>query len=103
MEKQDQLFAVWLLQRGYANELTQAERFALAIRKNECTEEMLSVIGGNIDVFMNLGQPITASNLQPFLQDKFQLANKLIKFWIANPKDTNAVFFFNECRKLDIL
>ena len=37
MEKQDQLFAVWLLQRGYANELTQAERFALAIRKNECT------------------------------------------------------------------
>ena len=71
MEKQDQLFAVWLLQRGYANELTQAERFALAIRKNECTDEMLAVIGGNIDVFMSLGQPITASNLQPFLQDKF--------------------------------
>jgi hypothetical protein len=34
-----------------------------------------------------------------FMQEKFDMAKKLIKFWSENPKDTNAVFFFNECRK----
>jgi hypothetical protein len=33
------------------------------------------------------------------MQEKYDMAKKLIKFWSENPKDTNAVFFFNECRK----
>jgi hypothetical protein len=35
----------------------------------------------------------------PFMQEKYAMASKLIKFWSENPKDTNAIFFFNECRK----
>lgn len=96
MERQ---IAVWLLQRGYAEDLEQGARFAEALAKNECTEEMLEVLGHNIDVFMTVGGPVTAENLLPFMQEKYSMAQKLIKFWGENPKDTNAIFFFNECRK----
>jgi hypothetical protein len=60
---------------------------------------MLETLGHNIDVFMTVGGPVTAENLLPFMQEKYEMAQKLIKFWSENPKDTNAVFFFNECRK----
>ena len=96
MEKQ---IAVWLLQRGYAEDLEQGIRFAESLAKDECSEEMLDTLGHNIDVFMTVGGPITAENLLPFMQEKYAMASKLIKFWSENPKDTNAIFFFNECRK----
>ncbi len=96
MEKQ---IAVWLVQRGYADNLEQGIRFAQALANNECTEEMLDTLSHNIDVFMTVGGPVTAENLLPFLLDKYSTATKLIKFWNENPKDTNAIFFFNECRK----
>ncbi|MCR5758686.1 MAG: hypothetical protein K6F95_12405 [Selenomonas sp.] len=99
MEKQ---IAVWLVQRGYADDVEQGVRFAEALAKNECTEEMLETLGHNIDIFMTVGGPITAENLMPFMQEKCNMAKKLIKFWSENPKDTNAIFFFNECRKHDV-
>lgn len=99
MEKQ---IAVWLVQRGYADNLEQGIRFAQALANKECTEEMLDALGHNIDVFMSVGGPVTADNLLPFLLDKYNMAQKLIHFWNENPKDTNAIFFFNECRKLGI-
>ncbi len=95
----EKLIAVWLLKRGYADDVEQGIRFAEALAKNECTEEMLETLGHNIDVFMTVGGPVTAENLLPFMQEKYEMAQKLIKFWSDNPKDTNAVFFFNECRK----
>ncbi len=95
----DKQIAVWLLKRGYADDVEQGVRFAQALANNECTEEMLETLGHNIDVFMTVGGPVTAENLLPFMQEKYEMAVKLIKFWAANPKDTNAVFFFNECRK----
>lgn len=95
----DKQIAVWLLKRGYADDLEQGVRFAQALANNECTDEMLETLGHNIDIFMNVGGPVTAENLLPFMQEKYEMAVKLIKFWAANPKDTNAVFFFNECRK----
>lgn len=91
--------AVWLLQRGYANNLDQGIRFAQALEKKECTEEMLDTLGHNLDVYMTIGTPVTQEKLLPFLLDKYGMAIKLIKFWSENPKDTNAIFFFNECRK----
>ena len=99
MEKQ---IAVWLLQRGYADDLEQGIRFAQALEKKECTEEMLDTLGHNIDVYMTVGGPVTQENLMPFMLDKYRMATKLIKFWLENPKDTNAIFFFNECRKQGI-
>lgn len=99
MEKQ---IAVWLLQRGYADNLGQGIRFAQALENKECTEEMLNTLGHNIDVYMNVGGRVTQENLMPFMLDKYNMANKLIRFWTENPKDTNAIFFFNECRKQGI-
>lgn len=99
MEKQ---IAVWLLQRGYADSLDQGVRFARALEKKEYTEEMLETLGHNLDIYMSLGAPVTQENLLPFLLDKYSMAVKLIKFWNENPKDTNAIFFFNECRKQGI-
>ena len=98
----DRQIAVWLLQRGYADDLEQGIRFAEALGKNECTDEMLDTLGHNIDVFMTVGGPVTAENLLPFMQEKYSMATKLIRFWNENPKDTNAIFFFNECRKQGI-
>jgi hypothetical protein len=95
----DKQLAIWLMQRGYADDLEQGVRFARALAENECTEEMLDTLGHNIDIFMTVGGPVTAEKLLPFMQEKYAMAIKLIKFWSENPKDTNAVFFFNECRK----
>ncbi len=75
MEKQ---IAVWLVQRGYADNLEQGIRFAQALANNECTEEMLDTLSHNIDVFMTVGGPVTAENLLPFLLDKYSMATKLI-------------------------
>ena len=99
MEKQ---LAVWLLQRGYADDLEQGLRFVEALAQNTCTEEMLDTLGHNIEVLMNMGEPVTAENLLPFMQERSQTAIKLIRFWSESPKDTNAVFFFNECRKYGV-
>lgn len=92
------LIAVWLLERGYAENFEQGLRFAHELDKNKCSEEMIAVLSKNIDIFMNVGQPIVEKTLLPYMLDKFNTASKLIKFWIANPKDTNAVFFFNACK-----
>lgn len=99
MEKQ---LAVWLLQRGYADDLEQGLRFVEALAQNTCTEEMLDTLGHNIEIFMSVGEPVTAENLLPFMQERYQTAIKLIRFWSESPKDTNAVFFFNECRKYGV-
>ena len=66
----EKLIAVWLLKRGYADDVEQGVRFAEALAKNECTEEMLETLGHNIDVFMTVGGPVTAENLLPFMQEK---------------------------------
>ena len=36
---------------------------------------------------------VTAEKVLPYLTEKFKSAEKLIAFWEANPKDTNAVFY----------
>ena len=94
--------AVWLLQRGYANDYEQAMRFATNLNDQQCSEEMVNELSKNLDIFMSLGQPVTAEKLLAFLTEKVQFATKLIKFWTENPKDTNAIFFFKECHKYGI-
>lgn len=91
--------AVWLLDRGYAENYEQGQRFAAALAAGECTDEMVEVLGRNIDIFMNLGAPVIDRTLLPYMLEKYQFAEKLINFWIANPKDTNSLFFFNNCRR----
>ena len=92
----EKLIAVWLLKRGYADDVEQGVRFAEALAKNECTEEMLETLGHNIDVFMTVGGPVTAENLLPFMQEKYEMAQKLIKFWSENPKDLKSFGYLEE-------
>ena len=92
MEKK---LAIWLLQRHYARDIDEALAFATALEKGEFTEEMLEANKRNMDVIIDIGK-VTEEKFKPYLFDKVSTAEKLIAFWAANPKDTNAIFFKKE-------
>ena len=51
-----------------------------------------------MDIRIAIGGPVTEEAALSFLQEKLKTAEKLIAFWEANPKDTNAIFFLHEYR-----
>ena len=60
-------------------------------------QELLDILQKNLDVRIAIGGgTITKETALNFLQEKLKTAEKLIAFWEANPKDTNAIFFFRE-------
>ncbi|MBQ3972402.1 MAG: hypothetical protein II687_09460 [Selenomonadaceae bacterium] len=89
--------AVWFTQKKFAESVPQAEEFLDAIKENECPQELLDILQKNLDVRIAIGGgTITKETALSFLQEKLKTAENLIAFWEANPKDTNAIFFFHE-------
>ncbi|MBQ7479510.1 MAG: hypothetical protein IJT01_11585 [Selenomonadaceae bacterium] len=88
--------AVWFTQKKFAESVPQAEEFLAAIKENECPQELLDILQKNLDVRIAIGGTITKETALSFLQEKLKTAENLIAFWEANPKDTNAIFFFRE-------
>lgn len=97
----EQQIAVWFLSHELAETLQQALDFVRLIEKGETSEEMAVVLNKNLDVRLQLGGNVTADAALKFLQEKRTTAEKLIAMWEKNPKDTNAVFFFRDCKNQD--
>lgn len=85
--------AAWMVQKEFAENMDDAVFFVKSVKEGSCPDALLRNFKKNIDVMMAIGSNITAENAVPFLQNKFKDAEKMIAFWEANPKDTNAVFF----------
>lgn len=85
--------AAWMVQKDYAENMDDAVEFVKSVKNGQCPDALLNILKKNIDVMMAVGGKVTTDNAISFLQDKFKSAEKLIAFWEANPKDTNAVFF----------
>jgi len=85
--------AAWMVQKEFAENMDDAIFFVKAIKEGNCPEELLKKLMKNIDVMMAIGSKVTAENAVPFLRNKLKDAEKMIAFWEANPKDTNAVFY----------
>ena len=88
--------AVWLVQKKFAESVPQAREFLDAIERNECPPELPALLDKDMDVRITLGGTITEEAALNFLKEKLKTAEKLIAFWEANPKDTNAIFFFRK-------
>lgn len=88
--------AVWLTQKKFAESVPQAMEFLAAIEKNECPPELLATLKKDMEVLIAIGSPVTEEAALSFLQEKLKTAEKLIAFWEANPKDTNAIFFLRK-------
>lgn len=85
--------AAWMVQKEYAENMDEALEFVRAIKNDSCPSALLNILQKNMDVMMEIGGKVTTEKAVPFLQSKFKTAEKLIAFWEANPKDTNAVFY----------
>lgn len=96
MENLEKKFTVWLLTRKFARNLEEAQAFAKAVMEGNCSEEIASQMAesnrSNMDVMMEIGK-VTPEKIVPFMQGKFELAQKCIVFWEEHVKDTNAIFF----------
>lgn len=88
--------AVWLVQKKYAESVPQAEEFLAAIERNECPPELPALLDKDMDIHIANGGTVTEETALSFLQEKLKTAKKLIAFWEANPKDTNAIFFLRK-------
>ena len=85
--------AAWMVQKEFAENMDEGLSFVKAVKSDSCPESLLKRLQKNIDVIMAIGKKVTSENAVKFLQNKFKDAEKMIAFWEANPKDTNAVFY----------
>lgn len=89
----DVKLAAWMVQKEFAENMDDALSFVKDVKEGKCPENLLKKLQKNIDVMMAIGGKVTVDNAVPFLQSKLKDAEKMIVFWEANPKDTNAVFY----------
>lgn len=85
--------AAWMVQKEFAENMDDAIMFVRAVKDGSCPDALLNILKKNMDVMMEVGGKVTAEKVLPYLTEKFKSAEKLIAFWEANPKDTNAVFY----------
>ncbi|MBR3624532.1 MAG: hypothetical protein IKN43_14430 [Selenomonadaceae bacterium] len=85
--------AVWLVGKKYAENVEEGMEFLQALENNSCPDALLDYLKKDLDVLMALGGNISSDKAVEYLKDKLKSAEKLIAFWEANPKDTNAIFF----------
>lgn len=96
MEKK---LAAWLFQRHYAESPAQGLRFVKAVNAEKGTEEMADSLLCNIETMDLIGTETPEEDALKVLKEKLRSAERLLAFWEANPKDTNAIFFMKEYNK----
>lgn len=94
MDKElEKKLAVWFLTHDLAETIQQALDFVRLVEKGETSDEMVGVIERNINLKVKMDGEVTPAKALAFMREKREGAEKLIKLWEGNPKDTNAIFF----------
>ena len=93
--------AVWMSQHKLGLTVAQGLRMISALKKSECTKEMLDCFREEVCKKQPESSDVTAEDVLSYLRDEMQDAKRSIAYWEQHPRDINARFFKREYDKCD--